>query len=156
MPSTTRSSQAAPASGLAGSPPSREGTRIAGDVEERRGPGPGVLAASSLEGETVLNRHGDTLGEIEEIMLDVTTGRIAYAVLSVGGFLGIGERYFAVPWRALTLDAERKCFLLDVEKDALENAPGFDKDHWPAMADERWTSDVHQFYRTEPYWTDRR
>jgi hypothetical protein len=110
-----------------------------------------VTAASALEGETVINHKGDTLGEIEEIMLDVRSGRIAYAVLAVGGFLGIGEKYFAVPWRALTLDTDRDCFLLDVDKDTLADAPGFDKDHWPAMADENWAAKLHQFYGTKPY-----
>jgi uncharacterized protein YrrD len=110
------------------------------------------MAASSFEGETVLNHQGDTLGEIEEIMLDIRSGRIAYAVLAVGGFLGMGEKYFAIPWRALTLDTDRKCFLLDVDKDTLENAPGFDKEHWPTMADETWAGDIHRYYGTAPYW----
>jgi hypothetical protein len=110
------------------------------------------VAAGSLEGEAVLNLAGDTLGEIEEIVVDVKSGRIAYAVLAVGGFLGIGEKYFAVPWRALTLDADRKCFVLDVDKDRLENAPSFDRDNWPSMADESWAAKIHQYYRTQPYW----
>ena len=129
-----------------------EGARIIGGNPDAGGPGPEVMAASSLEGETVLNRQGETIGEIEEIMLDVKSGRVAYAVLAVGGFLGIGEKYFAVPWRALTLDADRKCFVLDVDKDRLSDAPGFDKDHWPSMADENWAGDVHRFYGSEPYW----
>jgi sporulation protein YlmC with PRC-barrel domain len=137
------------ASGLAGS---SRGCAPAAD-REPGGPGPEVMAASSLEGETVMSLAGDTLGEIEELMLDVKTGRIAYAILAVGGFLGIGEKYFAVPWRALTLDPERKCFVLDVDKDRLENAPGFDRDPWPAMADESWATAVHEYYRTQPYWT---
>ena len=150
MATTARRADAHTASGLAGSAPSRGAARAAD--RERSGPGPEVMAASSLEGETVVNLAGDTLGEIEELMLDVRSGRIAYAVLAVGGFLGIGEKYFAVPWRALTLDAERKCFVLDVDKDRLESAPGFDRDHWPAMADESWATAVHEYYRTEPYW----
>lgn len=131
-----------------------EGARIIGSAHhaDHSGPGPEVMAASSLEAETVLNQQGETLGEIEEIMLDVRGGRIAYAVLAVGGFLGMGEKYFAIPWRALTLDTNRKCFLLDVDKDRLKNAPGFDKEHWPAMADERWASDVHRYYGIAPYW----
>ena len=136
------------------SPSSPEGARITGTahVGDGSGPGPEVMAASSFEGETVINHQGDTLGEIEDIMLDVRSGRIAYAVLAVGGFLGMGEKYFAIPWRALTLDTDRKCFLLDVDKDMLQNAPGFDKEHWPAMADETWAGDVHRFYGTAPYW----
>ena len=68
-------------------------------------------------------------------MIDVPSGRVAYAVLSVGGFLGIGDRLFAIPWEALTLDEDRLCFVMDVDKHRLENAPGFDKSNWPDMAD---------------------
>ena len=154
MAAATHSANPYTTSGLAGGTPRREGARVAGDTPsgERSAPGPEVMAAGSLEGETVLNLAGDTLGEIEEIMLDVRSGRIAYAVLAVGGFLGIGEKYFAVPWRALTLDADRKCFVLDVDKDRLENAPGFDRDNWPSMADESWATTIHEYYRTQPYW----
>ena len=145
--------RAAPApNGLAGSAASHDRARSVGTaLDESAATAPEVVAASSLEGETVCNLQGDTLGEIEELMLDVKSGRIAYAVLAVGGFLGMGEKYFAVPWRALTLDTERKCFLLDIDKDALANAPGFEGDDWPSMADPEWAAAVHRFYRTEPY-----
>jgi hypothetical protein len=85
-------------------------------------------------------------------MIDVPSGRVAYAVLSSGGFLGIGDKLFAIPWQALTLDTDNECFVLDVDKERLENAPGFDKDHWPSMADQRWASDLHTYYGTRPYW----
>jgi sporulation protein YlmC with PRC-barrel domain len=130
-----------------------EGARIVGTPDPaNEGPGPRVMASSTLEGDEVVNRQGEKLGTIDEIMLDVPSGRIAYAVLSSGGFLGIGDRMFAIPWRALTLDTENKCFVLDVAKDRLEAAPGFDKDHWPAMADERWGAEVHRYYGQLPYW----
>jgi sporulation protein YlmC with PRC-barrel domain len=141
------------AGGLTGS--STEGAAITGTshLDDHSGPGPEVMAASDFEGEDVVNREGETLGDIEEIMLDVRSGRIAYAVLGAGGFLGLGEKYFAIPWRALTLDTDRKCFILDVDKERLEKAPGFDRDHWPSMADERWASEVHDYYGISPYWT---
>jgi len=116
------------------------------------GPGPRVMSASTLEGDEVLNRQGEKLGKVEEIMLDVPTGRIAYAVLASGGFLGIGDKLFAIPWRSLTLDPENKCFLLDIAKERLERAPGFDKDRWPSMADERWAQELHTYYGVRPYW----
>jgi sporulation protein YlmC with PRC-barrel domain len=121
---------------LTGSTPAQEGARIIGNahVDDHSGPGPQIMAASSFEGEAVINHQGETLGEIEEIMLDVRSGRIAYVVLAVGGVLGIGEKYFAVPWRALTLDTDRNCFVLDADKDRLKDAPGFDKEHWPQAA----------------------
>ncbi len=141
-------------SGFAGSAATKEGARITGTshLDDHSGPGPEIMAASSFEGETVVNNQGETIGEIEEIMLDVRAGRIAYAVLSVGGFLGIGEKYFAIPWRAFTMDTDNHRFILDVDKQRLENAPGFDKDHWPSMADQAWATQVHTYYSTRPYW----
>src|SRR5438477_13135344 len=100
------------------------GTSIVGS--ERRssdGPGPEVMDAATLIGDGVVNSSGEDLGKIEAIMLDVTSGRIAYAVLSFGGFLGMGAKLFAIPWPALALDAGEKRFILGVSKDRLENAP---------------------------------
>jgi len=110
------------------------------------------MTASTLEGDKVVNRQGEDLGEIDEIMIDVPRGRIAYAVMSSGGFLGMGEKLFAIPWSALTLDTDNKCFVLDVDKQRLENAPGFDKDHWPSTADQEFANRVHSYYGARPYW----
>ena len=140
--------------GLTGSERTPGGAAIVGG-ETRSGnerPGPRIMASSTLEGDDVVNREGETLGELEEIMLDVTTGRIAYAVLSTGGFLGLGDKLFAIPWGALTMDPENKRFILDADKERLEQAPGFDKDHWPSMADQRWATQIHSYYGTRPYW----
>lgn len=117
------------------------------------GPGPRLMTASTLDGNQVVNRQDEALGEIEEIMLDIEHGRIAYAVMGAGGFLGLGERLFALPWSALTLDTDRKCFVLDADKASFEDAPGFDKDHWPDQADPQWHRRVHEHYRSQPYWT---
>src|SRR5512144_3217420 len=106
------------------------------------GPGPEVMDAATLIGDAVVNNGGDDLGKIEAIMLDVTTGRIAYAVLSFGGFLGMGSKLFAIPCSALTLDTDQKCFVLGIARERLESAPGFDKNHWPAMADPTWATDL--------------
>ena len=110
---------------------SLERDNIVGRRARADGPGPEVMGASTLAGDAVVDRNGDSLGEIKEIMVDVPTGRVAYAVLSFGGFLGIADKLFAVPWSALTLDTDNKQFILDVDKDRLKDAPGFDKDHWP-------------------------
>ena len=128
------------------------GANIVGSEQLNEGPGPHVMAADTLEGDKVLNLQGENLGDIKDIMLDVKSGRIAYAVLSSGGFLGIGDRLFAIPWGALTLDADRKCFVLDVDKEKLKAAPGFDKDHWPVMADPAWANEVHAYYGQQGYW----
>lgn len=116
----------------------------------RHGPGPRLMGAGTLIGNDVFNDADEDLGEIREIMLDVRTGRVGYAVLSFGGFFGVGEKLFAVPWAALELDTACRCFVLRVSKARLANAPGFDKHHWPDMADPEWERDIHAFYGTQP------
>ncbi len=131
-----------------------QGARIEGQEQDENasGPGPRLMTASILEGDKVVNRLGEDLGEIDEIMLDVPRGRIAYAVMSSGGFLGMGEKLFAIPWGALTLDTDNKCFVLDVDKQRMQDAPGFDKDNWPSMPDTEFDTRVHSYYGTRPYW----
>jgi len=110
------------------------------------GPGPALMGANTLMGEDVYNLSDDKLGDIKEIMLDMRTGEVAYAVLSFGGFLKMGEKLFAVPWSALTLDTVNKRFLLNASKDDLKNAPGFDKNDWPDMADPAWGQEIDSYY----------
>lgn len=121
-------------------------------MSSSNGPGPAVMGASTLIGDKVTNREGENLGKIEEIMIDMGSGRVAYAVLSFGGMMGMGDNLFAVPWQALVLDPEHKQFKLNVAKERLKEAPGFDKNHWPAMADPTWASATHRFYEVSPYW----
>jgi sporulation protein YlmC with PRC-barrel domain len=113
-----------------------------------------VLTASTLVGDRVRNSAGENLGSIEEIMIDTPSGRVAYAVLSFGGFLGIGSKLFAVPWSAMRLDEGEHEFVLDVDRQTLENAPGFDKDNWPDMADPAFEKQIHGHYGTTPYSED--
>lgn len=127
-------------------------TPIIGGTRNRSGPGPEVMAADTLEGDRVVNAQGETLGKIRDIMIDVPSGHVAYAVLSFGGVFGMGDKLFAIPWGALVLDADNKCFVLDIDKERIRNAPGFDKDHWPSMADMRWASSIYEYYDTPPYW----
>jgi hypothetical protein len=103
-------------------------------------------------GTDVVNPKGDHLGDIKEVVIDPRSGRVAYAVVSFGGFLGLGEKLFAVPFRAFDYEVSKNKYVFDVSKERLEKAPGFDSGHWPAMADEKWNRDVHKYYGTEPYW----
>lgn len=129
------------------------GARIVGKGSETAaGPGPYVMAASTLDGDRVFSSDNQEIGKIKEIMLEVASGRIVYAVMSSGGFLGIGDKLLALPWSALTLDTTHKCFVLNVAAERVKNAPGFDKDHWPAMADLEWGTAVHEYYGTPGYW----
>lgn len=111
-----------------------------------------VLSAGTLAGDRVRNTAKEDLGKVEEIMIDVESGRVAYVVISFGGFLGIGDKLFAVPWSALQLDEGEHEFVLDVDRQTLENAPGFDKGNWPDMADPSFGQDIHQHYGQQPYW----
>lgn len=122
-----------------------------GMYRDKTGPGPRLMGADTLIGNDVCNRMNEDLGEIKEIMIDVPSGRVAYAVLSFGGFLGLGDKLFAVPWSALKLDTTNKRFVLDVTKERLKTAPGFNKDAWPDMASPTWIKDVHAYYGVKSY-----
>ena len=117
------------------------------------GPGPSLMGANTLLGNDVYNADDEDLGDIKEFMLDMATGKVAYAVLSFGGILGMGDKLFAVPWAALKLDTVNKRFTLNVPKASLKDAPGFNQDRWPTMSDKTWASGVHKFYGT-PYSAD--
>ena len=113
---------------------------------------PRVLAADTVTGNKVVNPQQEDLGKIEHLMIDLDRGRIAYAVLSFGGFLGMCDKLFAIPWSALALDTVEKRFILNADKELLKRAPGFDKDHWPNMADQTWGAKVFTYYGAKPYW----
>src|SRR5688500_285583 len=115
-----------------------------------------VLSASTLIGKNIDNLEGEKLGEIKDVMLDVDLGRVAYAVLSFGGFLGMGDKRFAIPFEAFRLDAADDRIVLTVPKETLKNAPGFEKDRWPSTADRRWATQIHEHYGYRPYWETER
>src|SRR5688572_7553170 len=103
------------------------------------------LTATTIIGDKVYNNEDDSLGQIKDVMLNLNDGKIEYVVIEYGGFLGIGEKYFAVPFKALALDTSRHAFILGQKKEVLENAPGFDKDHWPE-------TNSHEMEKTYRYW----
>lgn len=107
--------------------------------------------ASSIIGTNVVNPKGDSLGNIKDIVIDRRTGRVAYAVVSFGGFLSVGEKLFAIPFKALKYNWDENEYVLDASKEQLEEAPGFDEDNWPTMS-EQWNRDVHNYYDFPPYW----
>lgn len=114
------------------------------------GPGPRMSAATSFWARTVVDRDGEVLGSISDLMIDLERGCVAYAVVATGGFMGIGERLFAVPWRALR--AVDQQFVLDCKRASLETAPAFDRDHWPLTPAYLWHQRVHAHYHSRPYW----
>lgn len=107
---------------------------------------------NSILGVKVINAQREDLGNIEDLVLDARNNRVAYAILSFGGFLGMGDRHFAIPFEALSFDLSEKVAVLDIDKDRLKNAPGFDKDDWPDMANPAWGSEVFRHYGYRPYW----
>ena len=113
---------------------------------------PSVLSTSSLSGTSVENPQGENLGHIEDIMIDLATGRVSYAVLSFGGILGLGDKLFAVPWDAFAINTDEEEFILDVDREFLENAPGFDKNDWPSNPNMTWYNEVYSYYDVQPYW----
>jgi sporulation protein YlmC with PRC-barrel domain len=103
-----------------------------------------TLGATTLIHDKVVNLDGRYVGRIEELMVDVTTGRVAYAVLSFGGFLGFGSKLFALPWSALTVDEQKRRFVVNVDPTSLEKLPGFDKHHWPDLNDLEYSTGVYR------------
>jgi sporulation protein YlmC with PRC-barrel domain len=112
-----------------------------------------ALTARRLIGDPVVNPRGEDLGKIEDFVIDPKNGRVDYAVLSFGGFLGMGDKLFAVPLEAMRLSLEEKRFILDVDKERLKHAPGFDKDHWPDTSDRAFGTKVYAYYGYEPRWS---
>lgn len=109
----------------------------------------GVVPASKIIGESVVNREGDKLGKIGELVIDANAGNLAYAVLA------FGDKRFAIPWGAFEFANTEHKLILDVDQEKLEAAPGFDKeDKWPDFADRAWGGEVHDYYGSRPYWDD--
>jgi hypothetical protein len=115
---------------------------------------PRILSATTVIGDKVVNTEGEQLGTIRDLVIDLDDAQIAYAVLSFGGFLGLGDKLFAIPLEALTFGAEEHTAVLDVDREVLRNAPGFDKDNWPdnAQYEAGWLLDIYEYYGYSPYW----
>jgi sporulation protein YlmC with PRC-barrel domain len=110
----------------------------------------GFLRASKIQGEKVVNKDDDNLGKIEDIMVDIHDGKIAYAVISHGGILGLGSKHIAIPWQALSLRAHDNAFVVDIPKETIDNSEGLDKDKWPVTYEE--LSRTFSYYGFQPYW----
>lgn len=111
-----------------------------------------MMSASSLTGDYIKNRQDETLGSVHDIMICCDTGKVSYVVMTSGGFLGMGNKLFAIPMSALSLDREDQCLRMDASQDTFDEADGFDKDNWPDFADRRWEEATHSRYDAKPYW----
>ncbi|QHT66742.1 PRC-barrel domain containing protein [Rhodocytophaga rosea] len=123
------------------------GGKIIGDAQYSS-----VLTASSLKGTNIINNQDENLGEIKDIMIDLLSGNVAYVVVSFGGFLGMGNKLFALPWEAFVIDEKKEKVVVNIDKQVLENAPGFDKDAWPKSTDRNFIGQVYSHYGYKPYW----
>lgn len=106
--------------------------------------------SKNVIGMRVRNSSKDDLGSLEEIVVDIDSGKIAYAVLSFNGFFGFVEKFFAIPWDEFTLkhDEDESYFILDTDRDKLAVLPGFDKKDWPDMANANWDAELDQHYQS--------
>lgn len=114
---------------------------------------PVAVAAEDLESRSVYAPDGSRLGDIEDIVVDPVSGRIVYAVVELGGFLGIGERSFPVPWALMKPAPEGDRLVLDVSADRMKGAPQFTRSNRPDMTDPQWATAVHAYYGVPPYWS---
>jgi sporulation protein YlmC with PRC-barrel domain len=105
-----------------------------------------VVNANDIISLKVMNNQDKDLGKIEAIMLHKVDGKVAYVVLTYGGFMGMGNKLFAIPWNVFSYDASKDCLRLSLSEEKLKNSPGFDKDNWPDMSNHTWNSSIHSYY----------
>lgn len=110
------------------------------------------LTAKTLIGDYIYNPQGGKLGMVEDFMLDLESGKVAYIVVSYGTLSNLKDKLFAVPWKAFRLDDQRHSLILDVDESILKNAEGFDQTNWPNTVDRDWEQRLHQQYGLPPYW----
>jgi len=111
-----------------------------------------LISADKVEGTSVYNRAGENLGSIYRVMIDKASGRVVYAVMSFGGFLGMGESYHPLPWSMLTYDPAQGGYVVDLDRERLEGAPAFAADTPPDWADPTWGRSLHDYYGARGYW----
>ena len=105
-----------------------------------------VVKASEVTGVSVHNQNGEHLGKINEVVLDKAMGRVSYLVLDFGGLLHFGNKFFAIPWKLFAYDEQKDCFILNLTKEQLKDAPGFDKENWPNFTTRETSALIEQFY----------
>jgi hypothetical protein len=111
-----------------------------------------LISSEKVAGSGVENTRGDSLGHIEEIMIDKISGRVGYAVLNYGSFLGMGGKLFALPWDVLKYDTRRDAYVVGIPEERLKNAPSFDAGSWPDMGDPTWGKGIHDYYSSPADW----
>ncbi len=121
-------------------------------IAPERVSGPTVVTARTLEGITVYSATGEKAGTLEDVMIDKVSGKIAYAVLAFGGFLGLGERHHPLPWTILQYDSSKGGYVVELDKETVKDAPSFGSSDDVCWEDEGWGRRVHDYYKAKPYW----
>jgi len=111
-----------------------------------------LIASDKVEGTTVYNPSGEKIGSIENVMIDKLSGKVAYADMSFGGFLGMGDKHHPLPWSLLKYSTDMDGYVVNIDKDKLKNAPTFDTSKSPEWEDQTWGQQVHSYYSATPYW----
>ena len=111
-----------------------------------------LIAASKVQGTYVYNAAGEDLGSIHDVMIDKVSGKVAYAIMSFGGFLGIGNQYHPLPWSVLRYDTDKGGYVVNIDKRQLEGAPAYDVGTEPAWGDPAYERSLHDYYGVGPYW----
>ena len=109
-----------------------------------------LISADRVEGTTVYNTDGEKLGHVEDVMLHKLSGKVAYAVVSCGGFLGVGEKYLPMPWSLLSYDTQKDGYVVPASRAQLQEAPSFADA--PKTDDSEWRDQVHAHYNAPAYW----
>jgi hypothetical protein len=108
-----------------------------------------LIGSDKVEGTSLRRPNGEHVGKIERLMIDKASGKVAYAVASFGGFLGLGERRFALPWSALRYNPAQDAYEVDVSEEQLDRAPPIAETSWNDAA---WNAAVFQYYGAVPFW----
>jgi sporulation protein YlmC with PRC-barrel domain len=109
-----------------------------------------LIASDKVEGTAVYNRQGERLGSIHNFMVDKRSGKVEYAILSFGGFLGIGDSYYPLPWKSLNYDTSLSGYVIDLDKGRLEGAPSYERSDSPDWGDPDYSRRIDDFYGPFP------
>jgi sporulation protein YlmC with PRC-barrel domain len=121
-------------------------------LDDTTNPSGHLIAANQVQGTAVYGIDLVKLGTIEDVMIDKATGRIAYAILSFGGFLGIGDRFYPLPWEKLAYSTEIGGYVVDIDRSVLEGAPSYTDEVTAEWTDKDWGRDVYAYYGVHPFW----
>jgi len=111
-----------------------------------------LIAADKVQGTAVYNTAGENLGSIQDVMIDKKSGNVAYAIMSFGGFLGIGNKYHPLPWSMLKYDTSKGGYVVSLSRSMLEKAPNYAAGSSPAWGNREYETSIHDYYGVNPYW----